>query len=509
MYPHDAAKTERGARAAVIGAVAGIIPAIGLGCVRLLASEPPEVAAQLAGIIAFVLVYASPYLLALMASRARDPGVRGGLLAAIGLLSLVASFSDMSLVSIALLPATFVLWFAAARSLAASGRPLATFVPAAVGLLIVAPVALGFFALWGIQDDEARCWVLFFDSDGQLSHWESRPNVGGPGGLSGGLIEGGQGPAMVTYDGGKTWQKIGLPVGPRGGCISDIITNTEAAMGLGAVAAALLAMLLLLMRRRLLCWGFGVWLSFKQRRPPQGAAGATQHELTQAEETNPCELSRIRKTLGTSKEPMSSLEMLSTGGGIPVRQTKLAPDGLEFSEDVSEARWVEESLSLFRSAPLSLSLLAEVLALVGALMAAVPVDGGESIVEYDGWHIVPILLIPSILVSIGIVALLKWENQQSNGARLIAWLVSLVLLVGTLISMGVGPFFWPAAIVLLLATSVQQNSWWALLGTSIVLLTLLVFPPLPLGSGSYSWLYLSGVLSAMAIIGASRFRRKK
>ena len=37
----------------------------------------------------------------------------------------------------------------------------------------------------------------------------------------------------------------------------------------------------------------------------------------------------------------------STRGGIPIRQTKLAPDGLEFSEDVSEARWVEESFSAF------------------------------------------------------------------------------------------------------------------------------------------------------------------
>ncbi len=161
MYPHDAAKVERGARAAVIGAVAGIIPAIGLGCLRVLNSEPPEVAAQLAGNVAFALVYASPYLLTFMASRARDPGVRGGLLAAIGLLSLVASFSDMSLVTVVLLPATFVLWFAAARSLSASGRPLATSAPAAiVGLLIATTVALGIFALWGIQDDEARCWVF-------------------------------------------------------------------------------------------------------------------------------------------------------------------------------------------------------------------------------------------------------------------------------------------------------------------------------------------------------------
>ena len=44
---------------------------------------------------------------------------------------------------------------------------------------------------------------------------------------------------------------------------------------------------------------------------------------------------------------MSRMYTLSTRGGIPIRQTKLAPDGLEFTEDVSEARWVEESLSTF------------------------------------------------------------------------------------------------------------------------------------------------------------------
>ena len=42
---------------------------------------------------------------------------------------------------------------------------------------------------------------------------------------------------------------------------------------------------------------------------------------------------------------MTSLAMLSSGGGAPIRQTKLAPDGVELSEDVSEARWVEERLS--------------------------------------------------------------------------------------------------------------------------------------------------------------------
>ena len=41
------------------------------------------------------------------------------------------------------------------------------------------------------------------------------------------------------------------------------------------------------------------------------------------------------------------MSILSPGGGTPIRQTKLSPDGLEFTEDVSEARWVEESFSAF------------------------------------------------------------------------------------------------------------------------------------------------------------------
>ena len=32
---------------------------------------------------------------------------------------------------------------------------------------------------------------------------------------------------------------------------------------------------------------------------------------------------------------MPSRALLSTGGGIPMQQVKLAPDGLEFSKDVS------------------------------------------------------------------------------------------------------------------------------------------------------------------------------
>lgn len=44
---------------------------------------------------------------------------------------------------------------------------------------------------------------------------------------------------------------------------------------------------------------------------------------------------------------ISSMKILSTGRRITVRHKKLAPNGVEFSEDVSEARWVEGSLSNF------------------------------------------------------------------------------------------------------------------------------------------------------------------
>ena len=82
--------------------------------------DEPDPTEFLAGHFALTLVYASPYLLILMASKVRKTNTRGGLLAALGLLSLAASFSLLSPTSptsLILLPATFVIWFAAARAL--------------------------------------------------------------------------------------------------------------------------------------------------------------------------------------------------------------------------------------------------------------------------------------------------------------------------------------------------------------------------------------------------------
>ena len=58
-------------------------------------------------------------------------------------------------------------------------------------------------------------------------------------------------------------------------------------------------------------------------------------------------IQRLGRALGTNRGGMPRMYTPSTRGGTPIRQTKLAPDGVEFSEDVSEARWVEERLSAF------------------------------------------------------------------------------------------------------------------------------------------------------------------
>lgn len=211
----------RGTRAALLGSLLGVVPAVGLGILRFALSEEPEAFPQLAGHIAFTLVYLAPYALVLMAGAAPNPGVRGGLLLALGLLSLAASFSVFSLATLVFLPATVVIWFAGFRSLTGARNLWATALPAgAAGLLVAATVAFGFHALLLAQDAEPRCWAQTRGTDGQ-SRWESRP------------VPENSGEIRVTAGGGAG----------RVFCTSDIITNTEAAASIGVLATGFLIML--------------------------------------------------------------------------------------------------------------------------------------------------------------------------------------------------------------------------------------------------------------------------
>ena len=219
-----------GTRAAFVGSILGAVPAVALGFLRFALSEEPEAFPLLSGHIAFTLVYLVPYVLVLIAAAAPNPGVRGGLLLALGFLSLAASFSAFSLSTLAFLPATVVIWFAAVRSLSAARRLPATALPTAfVGLLIAAAVGFGFYTLLLAQDPEPRCWGQTRGPDG-WSRWESLPSPQSPEVLS-----------VTSVTGGVAGRSI---------CTSDITTNTEAAASIGVLAVTILTMLAVARYRR-------------------------------------------------------------------------------------------------------------------------------------------------------------------------------------------------------------------------------------------------------------------
>ena len=208
--------SRRGQRAGVVAGVLGLVPAVGLGSLRFVLAEEPEAQAQVAGGVAFSLAYMSPYLVTIAISRTHDPAVRGALLLALGLLSMVASFSSLAGVTVVLLPATVAIFVASVKSLRvadhAVGRAAPTFL---AGLVGVAVIGLSFYAMLGLQADEARCWALTQGSDGQEA-WLAQPVLGGP-------------------------NELALRAGPsvsRSLCTSDIITNSEAAFGTGILAVA-------------------------------------------------------------------------------------------------------------------------------------------------------------------------------------------------------------------------------------------------------------------------------
>ena len=192
-------------RIAFFGGVFGLLASAALGSLRLFGDSGPLAHEGLFGDVVFALVYMSPYLLTLVASRTGHPAARGGLLLALGMLSLVASFSTFSLVTVILLPSTGAIFLAAVLSLRTPGRRLLLAPPYfAVGLICGAAIGFSFVALFAIDADEPRCWTLARVEKG-ADEWQSRPNQGGPNRLE---IASGKGDIRST-------------------CTSDIITNSE------------------------------------------------------------------------------------------------------------------------------------------------------------------------------------------------------------------------------------------------------------------------------------------
>ncbi len=210
----EAAVIDRDARRlAVLGGIAGFLPAALLFLVILLNSDGPIVKEGLFGDSVLVLVYMSPYLLVLIACPIRQLAARGGLLIAMGMLSLIASFSSFSLITVVLLPATALVFMAAIKSLRVPERRLFLATPYfLVGLLCAAMIVFSFIALLAFEPDSPRCWATIRLADGTVAWQQVRPEI-------------------------RTDGRTMTVAGP-GDCTSDIITNSEAARALMVLGAA-------------------------------------------------------------------------------------------------------------------------------------------------------------------------------------------------------------------------------------------------------------------------------
>jgi hypothetical protein len=101
-------------------------------------------------------------------------GHRNAVSPSLGIPSLATSFVGLPGVTLVLFPATVALFGAAGRSLGAAGsqvhRVSIFLVP---GLLGAAAIGFSFYALFLMQEDDPRCWVLK-EVEGR-EEWQSLP----------------------------------------------------------------------------------------------------------------------------------------------------------------------------------------------------------------------------------------------------------------------------------------------------------------------------------------------
>lgn len=202
---------------AVAGAVAGIAGGLFLGGLRVANSETPVLQAEWPGNVVFTLVYVTPFVLSLWVLRRPEPLWRAAVWGAATVLGALGTFTAFSGASLVVLPGAVLLAPAAVAALVeASAEGHA----AALGLaaVLVALVAGTFFVLI-LGPDDGRCWELVRRADGQTT-WQAAPYT--------------QGGTVDTTTQGEE------PGVVRVLCSSDVITTTEAGIGLLLLAAAAL-----------------------------------------------------------------------------------------------------------------------------------------------------------------------------------------------------------------------------------------------------------------------------
>jgi hypothetical protein len=216
--------TARGtAPVVLLGAVLNALAALVFGGLHLLHEVPPLLAVLWPGAVALAAVYALPAALAAVALRGRRPAALLGA----GLLGLPLAFTAMSGVSLVLVvPVVFYLVGYAAwtpRPRLGAGAVAWTAITVAAG---VAAFVLLFASPGGRPTGYCYSWTE--DLAGRRSFSQARPDA--------------------SIDPGRRSGSGSLSVAPGvgaagAGCISDVVTPTEAALGLGAAVIALAASL--------------------------------------------------------------------------------------------------------------------------------------------------------------------------------------------------------------------------------------------------------------------------
>ena len=152
------AKTTPTSRFVVTGALLGLVPSLSISVLHAVGDGGFEWE-LVPGDIVFAIIYASPYLVALYASTLTNPRSQVPLYLATTLLSLVASFSTFSGVTLFLLPVTIVLAVAAVTACRASDASMIRKTVLSLESLVVAMfIVEAFFTLYLNEDD--RCWNL-------------------------------------------------------------------------------------------------------------------------------------------------------------------------------------------------------------------------------------------------------------------------------------------------------------------------------------------------------------
>ena len=195
-------------RIAIVAIVLSFALAVAVGILRTVNAEPVEWAAEVAGNVAFAVVFAAPALLALLGLRGRP-----SLLVAAGALDLGLAFVTLISLGLVFVPPG-VMFFVAARQMRGAGVGLLRSIAAVLVAIIVGAVA--FFALFAREDP--ICWAR-------------NPTTGESFRLD---------PDRFVHGSSISMDSRDLPSGAtESGCTTDSISTAEAIAGISVVAAML------------------------------------------------------------------------------------------------------------------------------------------------------------------------------------------------------------------------------------------------------------------------------